>query len=143
MTKAAKQTFSDIFDSRGYMVMSEAAARVLRQFNLGNGALYPVRVTLADQETPIGEGWYCLNYGNARESVMREHLAGLMPIPDTDLYILGGYLKDGQLAVRRSALGGPHVWVDPRLLRGFFVSGRLGAAIKQAKLTGFYLLSAE
>ena len=111
--QAAKQTFSDLFISRGYIVVSEAAARILREFDLGQGALYPTRVTKADQQTEVGEGWYCIHFGNARESVVPEESRGLMPARP-DVSVLASYRKAGDVAVSRNVLGGPDVWVDPR-----------------------------
>ncbi len=140
-SKGKKQTFGDIFVARKFLVISDAAARVLQAFDLGCGALYPVRLTGSDKETPQGEGWHCLNFGNAKETIIPEQPIGLMRVdnPDRTLFVLGGYMKPGQLAVQRGALAGPDIWVDPRMLLGFFVSGRLASAIKRAKLTGFYL----
>jgi hypothetical protein len=137
-SQAAKQTFSDLFISRGYIVVSEAAARILRGIDLGAGALYPVRVTLADQQTPVGEGWYCLNFGNVQQSVVREESRGLMQARP-GVWLLSAYRKAGDVAVSRDVIDGPDIWVDPRVVGGFFVSGRLGAMIEQARLTGFYL----
>lgn len=138
LRNATRQKFPDIFQAFRYYVISEAAARILREFDLGNGALYPVRLTEADMKTPIGEGWYCFNFGNAKPSVVREETRGMVP-PRPGFWLLSGMRKDGDIAVSEAALAGPDVWVDPRLIRGFFVSAEVGKAIKQAKLKGFFL----
>ena len=122
-------------------MVSEAAAQVLRQFDVGQGALYPTRLTKSDKETPIGEGWYCLNYGNAKETVIPDKPIGMLrtEAPGQLFFVLSAYRKDDDLTVSRAALGSPDIWVDPRLKHGFFTSGRLARAIEEAKLKGFYL----
>ncbi len=146
-TASRTQKFPDIFRARKFMVVSEATVRVLRAFDLGNGAVYPVRLTRFDKETPVSnDGWYCLNFGNAKDTIIPERPIGMMRVARADdlvLFLLGGYLKPKQLAVKWSSLAGADLWVDPRMLLGFFVSGRLAAAIRAAKLKGFYLSPCE
>jgi len=141
-SKGRKQEFRDFFFARGYNVISKKAADVLRNFELGNCTLFPVKISKSDMVTPAGEGWFCLNYGNIKNTIVPATPIGMMPIPNVDkkdLFIIGGYLKDDQLSVLSSAADGPDIWVDPRMLSGFFVSGRLADAIKSAGLRNFFL----
>src|SRR5262245_49967645 len=46
----------DLFKGYGYWVVSEAAAEVLRQFDLGQGHLHPVKVLRRDRQTSVGQG---------------------------------------------------------------------------------------
>lgn len=140
--KGRRQTFTDFFRSRKVPVISQAAAETFKQFDMGYCSLFPVSVTLSDGTTPVGNGWYCLNYANTKETIIPEKPIGMMPVANASgepLFIVGGYLKDDQLSVQASALAGADIWVDHRMLSGFFVSGRLAKAIKAAKLKGFYL----
>jgi hypothetical protein len=58
----------DFFFAGSYWVVSGAAGRIMQQFNLGNGNLYPTQVFKKDRKTPIGDDWYCLNFGNVKKA---------------------------------------------------------------------------
>lgn len=48
--------------------------------------------------------------------------------------------KDEDIAVSPAAAVGPDIWVDPKLVRCFFLSGELGRALKKARADkGFFL----
>ena len=43
-------------------------------------------------------------------------------------------MEDGDIAVSRTALAGPDVWVDTALFQSIFLSGPLGDALDEAGL---------
>lgn len=125
----------DLFIGYGYWVVSERCADVLRQFDLGQGALYPVKVMQKDKVTPIGDhAWFCINFGNTKRAFVRE-----ASDPNGFGSDIGGkaspwsFIKDEQCAVSTSALSGPDIWIDPTIDEGLFVSGALGNALRKAK----------
>ncbi|WP_447726997.1 hypothetical protein [Sphingomonas koreensis] len=128
----------------GYWVVSSAAAAVLRQFDLGDGNLYPVQVFQKDRVTPVGQDWSCINFGNRKSAIL----------PGESPRMREGYVREGgvkgwkppfvtgndDIAVSAVALDGPDIWVDLDVGDAFFVSDRLANALKKAKVDkGFFL----
>lgn len=126
-----------LFSDASFWVVSTAAAAVLRNFDLGAGNLYPVRVQEKDRQTPVGSGWFCLNFGNRKTGLLPQH-----SIRMHETYVYGGTkawrvpktLNDGDLAVSGAVLGGADIWIDPVVADAFFLSDALGKALKKAKL---------
>jgi hypothetical protein len=52
--KESDYRLPDIFFAGSFWAVSRAAADVLRQFDLGGGGLYPVKVLKNDRQTPVG-----------------------------------------------------------------------------------------
>jgi hypothetical protein len=133
----------DLFRGYGYWVVSAEAAEVLRQFDLGAGGLYPVKVLKNDRQTRVGGEWYCINFGNQKRAFL----------PDESPRFRHSYIRNGQMgwyprlpykhedfAVSRSALGGADVWVDPDVGDAFFFSDALAKALKKAKVDKGFML---
>lgn len=141
--KESAYRLPDIFSDGNFWVVSKAAADVLARFNLGNGALYPVKVLEKDRETPIGSEWFCLNFGNTKDGVIVSQ-----SVPMRETYIPGGkkawrlknVLADNDLVVSNTVIGGPDIWVDPQLAYSFFMSESLGKALRLAKADKGFLL---
>ena len=133
----------DLFYAYGFWIVSESAANVLRQFEIGNGILNPVTVFMADRETQVGSGWQCIVFANrksafsaeattrARHGYIRNGIKGWFPrLP----------YKDGDIAVTQAALTSPDIWVDPDVGDAVFLSDGLARALKKAKADkGFFL----
>ena len=134
----------NIFFAGSFWAVSKAAADVLRQFDLGAGGLYPVKVFKKDRQTPIGGEWFCINFGNRKEAVaVPESMSSL-----NDQYIRPGVkgwipkfaIDDGGIAVSKAACSGPDIWIDPQIGDAFFLSDALAMALKTAKADkGFFL----
>lgn len=133
-----------LFLANAYPIMSERAAAVLRRFDLGEGALYPVAsVQQKDRTTPIPGTFLCWIFGNAKSAFAAHESPDARPFagPNSGRWKMPFVHKDDQLAVTRSALAGPDVWVDPTLFKSVFVSGRLGDALDEAGLRSEFRLS--
>ncbi len=124
----------DLFFAGSYWVVSGEAADVLLQFNLGGGGLYPTKVFRKDRKTPIGDRWYCLNFGNVKNAFKREGSKDVsrFGLATVDEWSAPNILKDGQLVVTADALVGPDIWVDPKIKSLFFLSDALAQALKEA-----------
>jgi len=133
----------ELFYGYGCWVISSAAAEIFRQFDLGQGALYPVDVLERDRITPINGPWFCINFGNRKSAF----------IPEKSTRFRHDYVSDGKkgwfprlpyndnnLSVSREALFGPDVWIDPDVGSAFFISDGLGVALKNAKLDRGFML---
>lgn len=141
--KESAYRLPDIFSDGNFWVASQAAADVFSQFDLGNGALYPVKVLKKDRQTPVGGDWFCINFGNRKDGV-------LVPdsVPMRETYVYGGkkawrlksVLADNDLAVRKPAQDWPDIWIDPQIAYSFFLSERLGNALRSAKADKGFLL---
>lgn len=135
------KNLTDLFFCGGCWIVSNKAAEVMRRFDLGQGALYPVRLVMKDRTTPIGDSpWFCLNFGNRKSAFLAEESAGV------DRSTGRGWLppivmEDNGLTVSQAAAIGPDLWVDPELRECFFMSEALGRALRKAKAAkGFQLV---
>lgn len=127
----------DLCFAKGYWLVSERAANVMMQFDLGGGDLYPVSDGLyfANQKTRVPGNYYCWIFGNKKQAFLPDEtpnkrkfgIAGIM-------WNLPYSLEDGDIAVARTALVGPDVWLDDNLVRAIFMSGPLGDALAAAEL---------
>jgi len=127
----------DLFFAGSYWVVSGAVAEVMRRFDLGEGALYPTKVYRKDRKTPIGDEWFCLNFGNVKSAldlVRSTFIRQLAPGTTSTFHKLNE-AKNGQLVLDQSALDGPELWVDENLGDAFFLSEGLGSALKNAGLS--------
>lgn len=139
-TKATKNTaykLPHLFSDATFWVVSGLVASHMRNFDLGNGNLYPVEVLQVDRETKIGDEWFCVNFGNRKNGIVAEQ-----SVPMYDTYVYGGTkawqphttIKDDDIAVSVSVLNGAEIWKDPCVADAFFLSDSLGKALKKAKL---------
>lgn len=104
-------------------------AKVLRQFDLGDTVLAPIRITLPD-----GAG--------LRDDFSVLSVANLKPMVDPALSaplkigrkrwgpLRTSAVTDDTVVVKRSALEGPDIWTDPQVSTTIFVSDRLAQARK-------------
>ncbi len=127
-------SLEDFAISNGYIIVTEKLANVLRQFNLGDGALYPVSFFESDRTTPVEGTYYCLNIGNIKQALVPDRSKNVEPpggYPGVKTWGSKFRITDNDIAVRETALHGPDIWVDPLLRRSIFVSGRLADAIRE------------
>jgi hypothetical protein len=141
--KESSYNLPHIFNASNYWVASKAAADVVRQFDLGGGGLYPVKLLKKDRETPVVGEWFCINFGNRKEALL---VSESVPLRETYVregvkgWRLRAVLKDNDIAVGRVAVDGPDIWIDPIVAYSIFFSDALGKALKSAKADkGFFL----
>jgi hypothetical protein len=127
------EKMADLFFGFGYWVVSGEVADVMQRFDLGSGNLYPTKVFRKDRKTPIGDRWYCLNFGNVKKAYKS---GGVDPMPHVQMpyiyHIPPTILKDNDYTLSSDALSGPDIWVDPQIGNTFFVSDGLARALKEA-----------
>jgi hypothetical protein len=123
----------DIIYGYGYYAVSTRCTDVLQRFDLGGGALYPVKVLQKDKTTPIGgHDWFCINFGNVKRAFVAELSQNIEPWPG-GRWAMRAALRDNDTVLSESALGGADIWIDPQLDQSLFVSGLLGDALKKEK----------
>lgn len=134
--KTNYESLPELFYAGSYWVVSGEVAAVLRQFDLGNGNLYPTAVFRKDRQTPIGDSWFHLNFGNVKAVFSGENSTGVSRFGSgtTDRWNAPIILRDNMLSLSAEALTGPDIWVDTRIFDLFFVSDRLAKALKDAGL---------
>ena len=123
----------DIIYGFGYYVVSARCAEVLRQFDLGAGALYPVRVLQKDRQTPVADhDWFCINFGNQKRGLLPNQSKNIESWPG-GRWIGRAALGDGDIAVTSSAVSGADIWVDHLFFQSLFLSRALGDKLRSAK----------
>ena len=135
--------FPDLFYANGFWVVSNAAADVLQQFNLGGGGLYPTKLLKRDKTSTVEGEWFCFNVGNKKDALVASESTSLR-----ERYIREGQkgwfpkttIKDGDIVVLRTVDVGADVWIDRNVGGAFFLSEPLGLALQRARAdTGFFL----
>lgn len=126
----------DLFNAGGTWTVSSACAAVLRQFDLGEGNLYPVKLFQHDRTTPVEGEYFCLNFGAQKTAVLTEQSPRIdKPYENYDSWQPPGAMQDKDIAVSASALHSPDIWMDPQMRRAFFVSDPLAQALRAAKVS--------
>ena len=129
---AHRKRIPQIF-SNGFIFVSKESANVLRHFDLGEGALYPVRLWHPDRVTPVPGEYFYLSQGNRKNAFLPEHSPNARKIyRDRDLWWPVPNPEDDQLVFSIASLDGPDVWWDDRIMSYFFISDRLAQALLQA-----------
>ncbi len=132
----------NLFNANGYYVVSSKAAEVLRQFELGQGALYPVEIFQSDQTTPVDGKWYCWVFGNSKAGLDVSASKNLKPFGVSGRrFTMPQPLLDGVIAIRPEVLDGPDVWTDPALFKSVFFSGALADALTNARMESDFRLA--
>jgi hypothetical protein len=125
----------DIFNAGGIWTVSAAFADVLRQFNLGSTALYPVRLLQHDRKTPIDGDYFCLAFGESKDTFLPEDSPKAKTMYfNKDRWKLSLDPHDDDLALNASATNGVDLWLEPKVFQAIFLSDPLVQALKSAKL---------
>lgn len=121
------------------LVVREDVADIMRQFDLGEGGLTPVKYYQFDEKTEIPGSYFALNIGAAKSSFLPDESRNLkvnfLDVEDRgdkpNIYQLAFQPKHGDVAVSPAALEGPDIWKDNRrFLDATFFSDRLYQALK-------------
>lgn len=129
----------DLFSAYGFWAVSQRAAEVIRQFDLGSGGLYPVKVLKNDRQTPVEGEWFCINFGNCKDSFIPEDSLNVAA-RTAGQWITRAVFSDEDVALNSLSLLGPDVWIEPKMRSAIFFSANLGTALKKAKADkGFFL----
>lgn len=134
-----KKKLGHLFKVNGFLCVTEKAAAVLRQFDLGSGGLYPLEMVRYDGVTPIDGFFWALNFGEKKNALDIEQCRNVTGHPKH------GFrpeitVKDEDIAVTRSALEGSDIWGDVQFRHCFFISPRLGEALHKAGLAKVFHL---
>ena len=127
----------DFFLGGGFWIVSAPFAEVLNQSNLGKSSLYPVNLFKRNQKTPFEGEYFILNFG--------ETMTAFEPDQTPNVKVYGGVKSrppgrwtipfGSEVAIKKAALEGPDLWLDPSVPSTFFLSDDLVQALKKAKLT--------
>lgn len=135
-----KKKLGHLFTVNGFLCVTEKAAAVLRQCDLGGGGLHPLELVRYDGVTPVDGFFWALNFGAKKNALAMEDSRSV-----DGPYANGNcrpklWVKDDDFAVTGAALDGADIWGDERLESGFFVSTRLGQALHKAGLAKVFHL---
>ena len=129
----------DLFVSQGHYIVSERAADILRQFDLGGRALHPVSegVFRKDNKTRIPGDYFSWIFGNVKAGFLEQSSPSARPMggsTNRDWCTMPFVMGNDDMSVSSEVLGGPDVWLDPMLFQAIFLSGRLADALIDAGL---------
>ena len=120
------------------IVVGERVKTLLEEFRLGRTHLHEVTITQPGHSEPFEGPFYILNIAEHRSVFVPEHSEHVVLHPNGVRTITGGGIKL-DLAVRRKPSSDVDIWFHPNLADVIFVSARLAAAIKAAKVRNFKL----
>jgi hypothetical protein len=136
-----KKKLGNLFRVNGFLCVTEKAAAVLRQFDLGSGGLYPLELVRYDGVTPVDGFFWALNFGEKKNALAMEDSRSVDGPNGRGNCTPKLWVKDDDFAVTRAALDGADIWGDERVEVGFLVSPRLGQALHKAGLAkAFHLM---
>jgi len=135
-----------VFHGGGGLKLSAPIAAVLRQCDLGKAFLIPAQLYLYDRRTPIDKKYFIYASYERKEAFVPELSRDVRtnPYDKTDpppYWNMPWEPKDGDIAVRETALEGADMWMDPKLDGSLFMKGRLVAALQQAGFEKIFSLT--
>jgi hypothetical protein len=119
--------------SNGFIFLREESAEVVRQFDLGEGALYPTRLWHPDRTTMVPGRYFYLSQGNRKNAFLKDRSPDAYKFPGNRWRLPPNPTHD-QLVFSAAALEGPDLWWDESIGVHFFISDRLAQALKRAKV---------
>ncbi len=120
--------------ANGFFVVSEKAAGILEQFDLGEGGVHPVDIFEYDRTTPVEGRHFLLGLGAVKDAVLPGESKEIhQPWQGHDIWWPESSTRDDDIALGRQALQGPDLWCDSRFQNAFFLSGALVDALKKAR----------
>ena len=114
-------------------IVTERLAAVLRQCDLGNGQLSPIRALHSDQKTPIKGSFAFFTFNNVKEAFLPDKSESLRPY-NSVAWSTRAVLNDLDIACSPDALRGPDIWRDRRLYGKVFISTKLHELLSAANL---------
>lgn len=138
----------DLFCAGPFYAVKGRLAEVLKDFDLGAGGLIEFPIYEADKTTQLPGPFYLLNFGSVKDSFVPAESRKLhrRRTAESDGYDLWAAfdLEDGDVVVGAAALEGADLWLERKLERQLFMSGRLHDAIVAAKVkTKFRFVQAK
>lgn len=135
---AGKRDYSpsaDIFGGAGNWFVSGRFAGLLRQFDMGQARLHPVKYFEADKETPVKGDWFGLSFGNVKEALVPDQSKGLDETFNPKVWVLDPIINDLDVCFDQVAGMGPDIWIEPALMHVLCLSGPLGDAMCEKGIT--------
>lgn len=129
-----------------FLLVGPRVAAVLAQFDLGAGALHPVAVLDLHGGVVSRDTYFSWNFGNRRSYLLLDESTGLRKSTrareqgENAVHFMPVIPADDSVALSRDCLTGPDVWREKHLDRGTFLSDRLVAGLRQAKLDAWFEL---
>ena len=133
-----------MFSVRGFPTVSSEVAAIMRDFDLGQGALYPIDIYQRNRKRLIGT-FHCLNIGNVKDTFLPEHSPTAKPMrsfrkpkpgdPPRPVKFEGpSKTSKGDMTLTADALQGPDLWLEAKVNKMLFLSGPLARAIRKARV---------
>ena len=127
----------DLISAQAHWIVSARAADILGQFDLGQGALYPISegVFQADNVTPVMGDYFTWNFGATKTGLVPDRSQGLRPAGISGrVFKCPWKMSDECVCVSANVTSDSDVWLDPALFQSLFLSRELGDALDNAKL---------
>lgn len=127
-----------------FLVVGAQLAAILRDHDLGAGALHPLTVQDANGKVDSTDAFFFWNIGNKLGHFLPEQSTGIEVAhdpgkpPEEQPYSPEILPKDDALAFSRDCLAGPDAWREKYLLKGTVFSDRLMQALGAAKLDKYF-----
>ncbi len=137
--RAHQSRMPQIFGS-GFFFVRKKSADVLRQFDLGQGALYETRLWHPDRKTRVPGEYFYLSQGNIKDAFLLERSPMAKQYPSKQLWKIPPNPTNDQLYFAEAALNGPDIWWDRKIGTYFFISDRLAEALKRARVAADWQL---
>lgn len=124
----------------GFLCVSDEIAKCFEGFDLGSGYLH--RIPFLNQNGKTIGNYSIVVFGNRREAFLPEQSPNTSKSPYSKTQWSTPFVtKDDDITVKAESVSPPDMWVDPRLLQTFFVSGRLAATLTESGHAGSLQLS--
>ncbi|WP_141687901.1 hypothetical protein [Stappia indica] len=123
--------------TNGFIFLAGESAEVVQSSDMGEGALYPVRLWHPDRKTLMPGEFFYLSQGNRKDAFLQERSdkEGIDAMSHGRWLVRIVRARPPLLLFSESALRGPDIWWDKSIYKHFFISDRLKRALDQRHLS--------
>ena len=122
----------------GFILISEEYADVFKQFDLGTGGIFPVKIYQWDRMTLFNDSpRFVIDFGAVKNAfcLSKSNQGQLEKIgPRDNPRWMPWTIADDDMAMSSRALVGADLWQDPLVANSIFLSDRLASALRAKKL---------
>lgn len=140
--KHFEKNAKDFFWASGFIVVKGKLARILQNFDLGEGGgLIPYPIYQKDKITPYEGEFFLLNFGTQKDTFLPNLTNSKQVVPlftverdGIELWDCKFALSDEDIAVSNKAFAGSDLWFEKRIYGKIFISDRLAQEFNEANL---------
>lgn len=135
----------ELFNCAGFFVVREGIAKLLSNFDLGDGGLIPFPIYQSDLVTPYPGKFFILNVGSRKNTIIPEMSENVVKFAidretGTQYWKVRSDSCNDDVVLTRESMNGSDLWVEEVVHEKIFLSDALVSALANKGYAGDWLL---